>query len=54
MREAEALAQRLASAEVTVFGLLPPRQYAEVIRNSFDRSGIRGERVPPSAMPSAK
>jgi hypothetical protein len=42
MREAEALAQRLASAEVTVFGLLRPRQYAEVIRDSFDPFGHQG------------
>jgi hypothetical protein len=39
MREAEALAQRLATADVTVFGLLRPRQYAEVIRDSFDPFG---------------
>lgn len=39
MREAEALAQRLAGAEVSVFGLLRPRQYAEVIRDCFDPFG---------------
>jgi hypothetical protein len=42
MREAEALAQRLAGAEITVFGLLRPRQYAEVIRDSFDPFGHQG------------
>ncbi len=44
MREAEALAQRLAAAEITVFGLLRPRQYAEVIRDSFDPFGHQGRR----------
>jgi len=39
LREAEALAQRLGAAEITVFGLLRPRQYAEVIRDSFDPFG---------------
>lgn len=39
MREAEALAQRLGSAEITVHGLLRPRQYAEVIRDAFDPFG---------------
>jgi hypothetical protein len=42
LREAEALAQRLASAEITVFGLLRPRQYAEVIRDAFDPFGRQG------------
>lgn len=42
LREAEALAQRLASAEITVFGLLRPRQYAEVIRDAFDPFGHQG------------
>jgi len=39
MREAEALSQRLAAAEITVWGLLRPRQYAEVIRDAFDPFG---------------
>lgn len=39
LREAESLAQRLADAEITVFGLLRPRQYAEVIRDAFDPYG---------------
>jgi len=39
LREAEGLAQRLGSAEITVFGLLRPRQYAEVIRDAFDPFG---------------
>lgn len=39
LREAESLAQRLGSADITVFGLLRPRQYAEVIRDSFDPFG---------------
>jgi hypothetical protein len=42
MREAEALAQRLGAAEITVFGLLRPRQYAEVIRDAFDPFGRQG------------
>ncbi len=42
LREAESLAQRLATAEITVFGLLRPRQYAEVIRDSFDPFGRQG------------
>ncbi|HEY2333642.1 MAG TPA: SCO6880 family protein [Solirubrobacterales bacterium] len=42
LREAEALAQRLATAEITVFGLLRPRQYAEVIRDAFDPFGRQG------------
>ena len=39
LREAESLAERLTIAEVTVFGLLRPRQYAEVIRDAFDPFG---------------
>jgi hypothetical protein len=39
LREAESLAQALATAEITVFGLLRPRQYAEVIRDAFDPLG---------------
>jgi hypothetical protein len=39
LREAEAMAQRLGTAEITVFGLLRPRQYAEVIRDAFDPFG---------------
>lgn len=42
LREAEALAQRLGTAEITVFGLLRPRQYAEVIRDAFDPFGRQG------------
>ncbi len=42
LREAEALAQRLGTAEITVFGLLRPRQYAEVIRDAFDPFGHQG------------
>jgi hypothetical protein len=42
LREAEALAQRLASAEITVFGLLRARQYAEVVRDAFDPFGRQG------------
>lgn len=39
LREAESLAQRLSTAEITVFGLLRPRQYAGVIRDAFDPFG---------------
>lgn len=39
LREAEGLAERLAVAEVEVSGLLRPRQYAAVIRDSFDPFG---------------
>lgn len=39
LREAESLAERLTIAELTVFGLLRPRQYAEVIRDAFDPFG---------------
>jgi len=42
LREAEKLAQRLGAAEITVFGLLRPRQYAEVIRDAFDPYGHQG------------
>jgi hypothetical protein len=42
LREAESLARRLGSAEVRVFGLLRPRQYAEVIRDAFDPFGHQG------------
>jgi len=42
LREAEALAQRLSAAEITVFGLLRPRRYAEVIRDAFDPFGRQG------------
>lgn len=42
LREAESLAQRLGTAEITVFGLLRPRQYAEVIRDAFDPFGHQG------------
>jgi hypothetical protein len=39
LREAENLAERLSVAEVTVFGLLRPRRYAEAIRDAFDPFG---------------
>lgn len=39
LREAEGLAERLSLAEVTVFGLLRPRRYAETIRDAFDPYG---------------
>ncbi len=39
LREAEALGERLAIAEVSVAGLLRPRQYAAVIRDAFDPFG---------------
>ena len=41
LREAEVLADRLALAEVSVAGLLRPRQYAELIRDAFDPFGRR-------------
>jgi hypothetical protein len=39
LREAESLAERLTIAEVSVSGLLRPRQYAAVIRDAFDPFG---------------
>jgi hypothetical protein len=42
LREAEGLAERLALAEVSVLGLLRPRQYAGLIRDAFDPFGRRG------------
>lgn len=42
LREAEGLAERLSLAELTVFGVLRPRQYAEVIRDAFDPFGRQG------------
>jgi hypothetical protein len=39
LREAESLGERLAVAEVSVAGLLRPRQYAAVIRDAFDPFG---------------
>jgi hypothetical protein len=42
LREAENLAERLSIAEVTVFGLLRPRRYAEAIRDAFDPYGRQG------------
>ena len=42
LREAESLAERLAVAEVSVFGLLRPRRYAELIRDAFDPYGAQG------------
>jgi hypothetical protein len=41
LREAEGLAERLALAEVSVLGLLRPRQYAGLIRDAFDPFGRR-------------
>ena len=41
LREAEALAERLAIADLTVYGLLQARQYARVIRDGFDPYGRR-------------
>ncbi|MBS1888780.1 MAG: hypothetical protein JSU06_16475 [Actinobacteria bacterium] len=42
LREAENLARSLSKADITVFGLLQPRQYAEVIRDAFDPFGHQG------------
>jgi Putative type VII ESX secretion system translocon, EccE len=42
LREAEALAERLAIAEISVVGLLRPRQYAAVIRDAYDPFGRQG------------
>jgi hypothetical protein len=42
VREAEALAERLSVADLTVFGLLRPRRYAEAIRDAFDPFGRQG------------
>ncbi len=42
LREAENLAERLSIAEVTVYGLLRPRRYAEAIRDAFDPYGRQG------------
>jgi len=39
LREAENLAERLSIAEITVFGLLRPRRFAETIRDAFDPFG---------------
>ncbi|HET8862129.1 MAG TPA: SCO6880 family protein [Solirubrobacterales bacterium] len=39
LREAEGLAERLTIAEVSVSGLLRPRQYAAVVRDAFDPFG---------------
>lgn len=39
LREAESLAERLAIAEISVSGLLRPRQYAGLIRDAFDPFG---------------
>lgn len=44
LREAENLAKRLTAAEISVFGLLRPRQYAEVIKDTFDPFGHQGRR----------
>jgi len=41
LREAEGFAKRLGSAEVSVLGLLRPRQYAALIRDAFDPFGRR-------------
>jgi hypothetical protein len=59
LREAEALAERLAVAELVVYGVLTPRQYAEVIRDGYDPFGRQargraalggGEGVDPALM----
>lgn len=42
LREAESFAERLSIADVTVFGVLRPRQYAELVRDGFDPYGRRG------------
>ncbi len=42
LRETESLAERLGVAEVTVFGVLRPRQYAALIRDAFDPYGRQG------------
>lgn len=42
LREAESLAERLTIAEVSVSGLLRPRQYAGLIRDAFDPFGRQG------------
>ncbi|MEZ5078110.1 MAG: SCO6880 family protein [Solirubrobacterales bacterium] len=42
LREAESFAERLSIAEVTVFGMLRPRRYAEAIRDAFDPYGRQG------------
>jgi hypothetical protein len=42
LREAESLAERLAMADVTVGGLLRPRQYAAHLRDAYDPFGRRG------------
>ena len=42
MREVEGLARRFGPAEIRVFGILRPRQYAEVIRDAFDPFGHQG------------
>lgn len=42
LREAESLAERLSIAEVTVYGLLRPRRYAQAIRDAFDPYGRQG------------
>lgn len=39
LREAESLAEQLSVAEVTVYGVLRPRRYAETIRDAFDPYG---------------
>jgi hypothetical protein len=42
LREAESLAERLTIAEVSVSGLLRPRQYAAVVKDAFDPFGRQG------------
>jgi hypothetical protein len=42
LREAEGLAERLALAELSVYGVLAPRQLAAVIRDGFDPFGRQG------------
>jgi hypothetical protein len=42
LREAESLAERLTMADLTVSGLLRPRQYAAHLRDAYDPFGRRG------------
>jgi hypothetical protein len=42
LREVESFGERLSLAELTVFGVLRPRQYAQVVRDAFDPFGRRG------------
>lgn len=42
VREAESLAERLAMADISVAGLLRPRQYAAHLKDAYDPYGRRG------------